>query len=228
MSQRRHRMVSGSLYKENSAPFNVTNCVACRSLSSATLDHCAVDLWLEQGANILSQCKFHSNIPVAFCEVLIGSDVPLPWLHFALSLPKMQLSRSGMAEQINSPKLHCVRKTRQVCLLVLAEYTFILPIFNQFCPHNETVAVLQDLPLQYSSWLAGQEKQEEVLGRRVKREDVEGPGELQSGDGSCTKSVITQKAVHSMPPVSSLLFSPTLLLLEIHQRNQSDNITDKR
>merc|ERR1712037_904796 len=109
-----------------------------RSLSSAALDHCAVDLWLEQ---------------VAFCEVLMGSDISLPWVHLALTLPRMQLGRTSMTEQINSPKLHCVRKTKQ------------------FCPHNETVAVLQDLPPQYTSWLAAKQ---EVLNSRVKREDVEG------------------------------------------------------
>ena len=84
-----------------------------RSLSSAALDHCAVDLWLEQGA--FSPFSFKINIPVAFCEVLMGSDISLPWVHLALTLPRMQLGRTSMIEQINSPKLHCVRKTKQVC-----------------------------------------------------------------------------------------------------------------
>ena len=58
---------------------------------------------------------FYPTVPVAFCEVLMGSEISLPWVHLALNLPKMQLGRSSLIDQINSPKLHCVRKTKQVC-----------------------------------------------------------------------------------------------------------------
>ena len=131
------------------------------------------------GLNKVHFPHFHStwikiNIPVAFCEVLMGSDISLPWVHLALTLPRMQLGRTSMIEQINSPKLHCVRKTKQVCF---ANAMCSWSLTDQFCPHNETVAVLQDLPLQYSNWVTAKQQQE-VLNSRVKREDIEGPGEL--------------------------------------------------
>ena len=107
-----------------------------RSLSSAALDHCAVDLWLEQGA--FSPFSFKINIPVAFCEVLMGSDISLPWVHLALTLPRMQLGRTSMIEQINSPKLHCVRKTKQVCFALQTQC-----VVHEACPISSALTTRQ-------------------------------------------------------------------------------------
>ena len=52
---------------------NVTICVADRSLSSAPLDHCSVDLWLEQGANIHMISSFKVQKSFSSC-ILRGSN----------------------------------------------------------------------------------------------------------------------------------------------------------
>ena len=47
-------------------------------------------------------------------------------------------------------------------------------LFNQFCPHNETLGILQQPPVAYLTWQAG--RGERDVTSRTKREDVEGPG----------------------------------------------------
>ena len=50
--------------------------------------------------------------PVAFCDVLMGSDIPLPWLHLALSLPQ---PHPAMSPQNSASEIFCIQKTKQVC-----------------------------------------------------------------------------------------------------------------
>ena len=64
-------MDSGRLSKKK-AKHSFAICLVGRSLSSATLDHCAVDLWLEQGA--FSPFSFNLNQDQHSSCLLRGSD----------------------------------------------------------------------------------------------------------------------------------------------------------